>query len=101
VLRVCESFDFEPKFYHIWRLLIDFPTTYDGQSGVTTKDSHALRAKIALEAVGEQSTVTDLAERYEVHPNQIYAWKKQLQEQAVQAFDPGVGRAAEEVPGLR
>ena len=55
----------------------------------------ALKAKIALEALREQSTVADLAQRYQVHPNQIYAWKKQLQEHAAQAFDPKVGQDAE------
>ena len=57
--------------------------------------SAALKAKIALEALREQATVADLAERYQVHPNQIYTWKKQLQDQAARAFESGGNAAAD------
>ena len=55
-----------------------------------------LKAKIALEALREQATVADLAQRYQVHPNQIYAWKKQLADQAARAFEHGNGDSGAE-----
>jgi hypothetical protein len=55
----------------------------------------ALKAKVALEAVREQATTADLAQRYEVHPNQNYAWEKQRLENTARAFYSSVGLDAE------
>ena len=63
----------------------------------------ALKAKIALEALREQTPVAQLAKQYGVHPNQIYTWKKQLQNHAVYIFDPrtrGIAELAVDVSGV-
>ena len=45
------------------------------------------KATVALEAVKEEQTLQELAEKYQVHPNQISAWKKKLLEQSATIFE--------------
>jgi transposase len=54
-----------------------------------------LKAKVALKAVREQSTAADLAKKYQVHVTHVYAWKKQLLDNALDVFGAGAGREAE------
>jgi transposase len=42
------------------------------------KLSAEFKAKVALEAISERYTLSELSSRYQVHPNQISRWKQEL-----------------------
>ena len=58
----------------------------------------AFKAKVALAAVKGDRTLTQLAEQFDVHPNQITAWKAQLEGGAADVFGPGSGNGAPPSP---
>jgi len=47
------------------------------------------KAKIALEAIKGQRTIQQIASHYEIHPNLVTHWKKQLLEGAAEIFSNG------------
>ena len=50
--------------------------------------SAAFKAKVALAAIEGDATLAELAQRFDVHPNQITEWRRQLVAHAADAFTP-------------
>jgi len=48
--------------------------------------SAAFKAKVALEALKGERTIAEVAQRHDVHPNQVTEWRRQLLERAADVF---------------
>src|SRR4026207_2221670 len=53
------------------------------------------KARVAIAAIKGDRTLAQLAEQFDVHPNQITTWKAQLESKAADAFGPGGGAGGE------
>jgi transposase len=60
--------------------------------------SPAFKAKVAVAAIKGERTLSELAQQFDVHPNQITQWRSQLLEGATAVF--GDTAKAEVVPAI-
>jgi len=56
------------------------------------KFTAAFKTKVVLEALSERLTISEIADKYEIHANQIGTWKKQFSNNANSVFDSGSGK---------
>jgi transposase len=60
----------------------------------------AFKAQVALEALKERQTLAALAEKFQLHPNQISQWKQEFVENSQLVFAGAVGKEKEEAINL-
>jgi len=57
--------------------------------------SKEFKARVALDALKGQKTVSEIASEYKIHPNQVSTWKKKALEGMAESFALGVCRTYE------
>ena len=53
------------------------------------KHSASFKSKVALEAVREHDSIAIIAQRYKIHANVVYKWKRELLENVQHVFEKG------------
>ena len=51
------------------------------------KHSGTFKAKVAIEALQERESLSELSKKYGIHPNMISRWKKEFLERAPELFE--------------
>jgi transposase-like protein len=71
-----------------------------GKMTKRTRRNHtpAFKAKVALAAIKGDKTLAELAQLFDVHPNQITTWRGQLLEGAAGVFGAGPSEASAAAP---
>jgi transposase len=54
------------------------------------------KAKVALEAIRELKTISEVAKQFKVHPSQVTMWRKQLLTEAAQVFESSSAKGSQE-----
>ena len=63
--------------------------------------SSTFKAKVAVAAVRGEKTLSELAAQFQVHPNQIQTWKKQLLHNASELFEKGSGSGTDHTATIK
>ena len=63
-----------------------------------TRYSETFKSKVAIEALREQKTISEIAGQFQIHPNQVAKWKKQLLDGSPTIFEGGRKTKKEDKP---
>ena len=58
------------------------------------------KARVALEAIKEEKTIAEIANQYQVHPNQVSAWKKEALTKMPDLFQDGRKKQKSKEPDI-